>query len=41
MPVECQVSTVFPRPQTYWWHARTVEVETLGDESPCGPTEGS
>jgi hypothetical protein len=31
MPVECQVSTVFPRPQTYWWHDRPVEVETLGE----------
>jgi hypothetical protein len=29
--VECQVSTVFPRPQTYWWHDKPVEVETLGE----------
>jgi hypothetical protein len=29
--VKCQVSTVFPRPQTYWAHDRPVEVETLGE----------
>jgi hypothetical protein len=29
--VECQVSTVFPRPQTYWCHDRPVEVEALGE----------
>jgi len=35
--VECQVSTVFPRPQPFWWHERNFQLRTLWVVTLCFP----